>query len=777
MKKNIDKKIILKYFLMFLIMSILSGAKIFSTNPFLTASLFAFMWTGFNVITISACYFFVSLMYEFGLNNLYITLVVLLVMLTSYFVHKKLKKPMNLMLISIYLLISQTCFIYYALASLDLWQIVFYMLLLLISLYLFVLVFQVSILRGLFYRLTLSEACAFVYLICCLGLGLSNIELLELSVFKFVSVLIILLLMFIKKEKEAMYFSISMALGYLLGKQDAIMFSNIIILFLASNYFRYPHKYRLCLTVLFVDSCFQICFVSGFYDAMLGVITSVLAVICACAFPEKIIRQIQDKFYVCESEMSMRNIVNMTRSNLHKKFTDLSNVFNEMKAIHLNLIKSDLSHDQVVNMLTKELMTGMCKDCLNKQKCYKGFGSDELSLISKLIDIALKKGKVSLLDIPSSLSVKCNMVNLLIGKINQIVTQYGQFLSVKRDVNNVKVLLAEQLGAVGQIMLDLGSEIDKHICFDSHEEAGILSELLNENILCSEVLIYNEKGEEPSVNLVIKGDGAYNPNVEKLISKRLKQKMKVIKVEPIEINGYYSVFLERENDYEIVFGLSSFTKTGSGESGDTHSLLRLGKNRYLLALCDGMGSGKEANRVSGLTIGLIEDFYKAGFSDELIISSVNKLMSINNQECFATLDLCLVDLNKEMVDFIKVGAPYSYIKRKNEIEKIEGCALPVGVLENIQPSVIKTSIDTQALIVMATDGVMDAFNDSEEFEDFLKGIVSTNPQVIAQTILDEALTRNDNISKDDMTILVVRTFRKNTSKTQNGKNSISSFNS
>ena len=222
--------------------------------------------------------------------------------------------------------------------------------------------------------------------------------------------------------------------------------------------------------------------------------------------------------------------------------------------------------------------------------------------------------------------------------------------------------------------------------------------------------------------------------------------------------------MERENDYEIVFGLSSYIKTGSTESGDTHSLLRLGKNRYLVALCDGMGSGIQANKTSALTIGLIEDFYKAGFSDELILSSVNKLLAINNQESFATLDLCLVDLNSEMLDFIKVGAPYSYIKRENQIEKIEGGALPVGVLESIKPAVTKSSIDTHSLIIMATDGVLDAFGDSDNFEEYIKGIVSTNPQVVAQTILDEALSRNDNISKDDMTILVVRTFRKNCSK-------------
>ena len=62
---------------------------------------------------------------------------------------------------------------------------------------------------------------------------------------------------------------------------------------------------------------------------------------------------------------------------------------------------------------------------------------------------------------------------------------------------------------------------------------------------------------------------------------------------------------------------------------------------------------------------------------------------------------------------------------------------------------------------MMTDGITDAFEDIDKFTDFVKSIASTNPQTIAQTIIDEAVRRNDNVNKDDMTILVVRTFRKN----------------
>jgi stage II sporulation protein E len=93
----------------------------------------------------------------------------------------------------------------------------------------------------------------------------------------------------------------------------------------------------------------------------------------------------------------------------------------------------------------------------------------------------------------------------------------------------------------------------------------------------------------------------------------------------------------------------------------------LGGNKFLLALCDGMGAGESAHKMSAMTLGLIENFYKVGFDNDIILESVNTLLSINNQENYSTLDICLLDLEKEIADFIKVGAPAGFIKHESNI--------------------------------------------------------------------------------------------------------------
>ena len=73
----------------------------------------------------------------------------------------------------------------------------------------------------------------------------------------------------------------------------------------------------------------------------------------------------------------------------------------------------------------------------------------------------------------------------------------------------------------------------------------------------------------------------------------------------------------------------------------------------------------------------------------------------------------------------------------------------------------KTTVSTKDIVIMATDGVIDAFETQENFQEFVSHLASNNPQTLAETILNEALSLNKMEAKDDMTVLVARTYLKN----------------
>ena len=179
----------------------------------------------------------------------------------------------------------------------------------------------------------------------------------------------------------------------------------------------------------------------------------------------------------------------------------------------------------------------------------------------------------------------------------------------------------------------------------------------------------------------------------------------------------------------------------------------------MLAVCDGMGSGEEAQKMSDTTISLIENFYKADFDDETILSSVNKLLSMQMTDNYSALDICVLDLSSALADFIKVGAPAGFIKHKDSVEVLRGAgALPIGILQDIKPSIDKKVLEVNDIIILCSDGIIDAFEHEDKLKSFINNLSITNPQEIADMVVHQAISLNNSEPRDDMTCLCARLY-------------------
>ena len=128
-------------------------------------------------------------------------------------------------------------------------------------------------------------------------------------------------------------------------------------------------------------------------------------------------------------------------------------------------------------------------------------------------------------------------------------------------------------------------------------------------------------------------------------------------------------------------------------------------------------------------------------------------------ENYSAVDICVIDLKQALGDFVKVGAPQSFVKHKDSTESIEGSgALPIGILQDIKPSISKKLLNPDDMIVLCSDGITDAFGDSDKLCTFINDTQTTNPQEMANIILSKAEELNDNVPKDDMTVLCARLF-------------------
>ncbi len=218
---------------------------------------------------------------------------------------------------------------------------------------------------------------------------------------------------------------------------------------------------------------------------------------------------------------------------------------------------------------------------------------------------------------------------------------------------------------------------------------------------------------------------------------------------------------ENTSKFMIQVGTSRTTKHESEVSGDSSCQSKLHDGKYMIAISDGMGSGKEAKKSSGTAIKMLERLLTSGFDKDISLGLINSTISLNcKEDMFSTLDIGIIDLVKGNIEFIKNGAAPSYIKHGKKVEIIKSLSLPAGILDNVDLVVYDKDINDGDIIVMCSDGIIESnteYNNKEVWlKDVLENIETDNVQKIADIIIAEAIDNGYGIAKDDMTVFVIK---------------------
>lgn len=223
---------------------------------------------------------------------------------------------------------------------------------------------------------------------------------------------------------------------------------------------------------------------------------------------------------------------------------------------------------------------------------------------------------------------------------------------------------------------------------------------------------------------------------------------------------YYS-----EDKYKLQVGVATSTKEGSKVSGDSNIATKLEDGKYLLAISDGMGSGEEANQSSKIAINMLAKLLKAGFDKETSIKLINSSLIANTKEdMYTTLDIQILDLFVGNMEFIKNGACPTFVKRNKEVQLLKSLTLPAGIVEKSDLIVYDYDLEDGDILVMCTDGIIDAnteyINKELWVKYLLEDINTDDAQQIANMVLNEAIDNEFGMKKDDMTVIVAKINKK-----------------
>lgn len=749
----------LKYFLFFILLFLLSVANVSGLHPFAFGMLFALVWCNQKIYVIAPLYVLSGILVDVSLNNLLCLCVTAGVFVLFYLLHLKLKKPLTTLLIGIYAFLSQFAYLYLNSYNAESFvSAIICVFIGIVCLYAYLFFMQSLLIRGLRRRYTLDEIISAGVLCVALGVGISCMPDV-LGIFsKTILLFLTIFFVWIFSASTSISFSVLLALGAVIGSQNLSLFLSITLCSIVCNIAKSNKKIFAVLSMIFVDLFVNLYFFSDFNAYML--LSSLIAATLFLLIPNKSLAKLSN-IIICESdEFALRNIIKRSRSVFHKRLWGVSEIFLEMQNVFMSMAKGNLSPQQSIDYIISETKKCVCEKCAKKNDCLRANAKRTDEDLKTLIALSLARGKVNVLDVPSSLSSRCRSLQILINTINNSSKEYNSYVRMRNGMNESRILIADQLFGVSQILKSLASEVNLNITFDVSKEKQIIEELLTIHILCSEAVVYFKNESIKNVTLVVRKSDAERPEIGKIVSKILNSKMEICSVSPSDKTGFCVVTLRMFVPYDVLFGSAGVMKNGGTISGDTHSVLRLGDDKILMALCDGMGSGSSAEKVSSLALSLIENFYKAGFDSSIILSNVNKLITMKGEENFSALDICVFDLRQSFCDIVKLGSPMGFLKRKDETYVIEAGALPLGIIEDVKPNLSSYALNENDMIILMTDGVIDAFGDFEELKAFVNDLKISNPQTLADCVLEEALRKCGNYAPDDMTILIGKIWQK-----------------
>ena len=365
-------------------------------------------------------------------------------------------------------------------------------------------------------------------------------------------------------------------------------------------------------------------------------------------------------------------------------------------------------------------------------------------------------------------------ISEMIKKINySYKTSKMNFVYKKKIEENNKNVSA-QLQGVSDIIAEVADELEEsqntEVDEFKKEKEQIIQLLKQKQITIDEIYLKKEETGRYKVTIyqkvceTIDGEKCPYKTIGQVLSRVLNEKLNLVE----QVCGLRKkedvckfTFMSKDK-FNLQIGIAKSTKEGSPISGDTSIQTRLEDGKYLIALSDGMGSGPEARKSSKIAIKMLERLLTSGFKKDTSIKLINSTLatSMKEEDMYATLDIAILDLYAENMEFVKNGACPTYVKRNKEVQLLKSISMPTGILDNIELIVYDKDIQKGDIIVMCSDGIIESNSDYQNKELWLKYLLeeinNDDVQKIADIIISEAIDNDFGKEKDDMTVIVAK---------------------
>lgn len=209
------------------------------------------------------------------------------------------------------------------------------------------------------------------------------------------------------------------------------------------------------------------------------------------------------------------------------------------------------------------------------------------------------------------------------------------------------------------------------------------------------------------------------------------------------LNGYHHICLADDIPFEIDAYADS-VKNSYTSSGDTFSIFRF-RQSMVCMISDGMGNGERAAQSSRLITNIFQRMMVSGIPQDSAIKCINKLIQ---SDTYATLDVICFNRSQGVAYISKSAACPTFLLRDHQVYEINGSALPVGIISQMQPDCFQIDLQNGDEYLMISDGIY-----MDEIYKWLKERPNKNVKEDVECFAELLKKKR---RKDDSTIVLAR---------------------
>lgn len=433
-----------------------------------------------------------------------------------------------------------------------------------------------------------------------------------------------------------------------------------------------------------------------------------------------------------------------------KRISALSDAFGELAECYLTPCTG--ADEQ---MLIGRMRERLCTGCPGYGQCWdSGSGAARFlcGLVSDAVAWAAQGGEGDLFedDMPPDVLRMCRRGRFVPERLGNMLSDFALCRQNEKRRNSENRLISAQFMQAQQLLDGVAREQMKPIRLRNRQSARAAAILEGMGIPLREVLMISQPRAEM---IAVLREGRWTREMANAASVQLTKSFGRL-YSPEGEPGREMRFVRSPNYYADT-GACCISRDAGVPSGDSHLIKMIDNERILILISDGMGSGEAAARESAAAVKLLAKFISAGVEYPLAIETVNAmLLNRSGEDMFATVDMLILNLTTGTAEFIKLAGCPSLIIRQDEIYRVEGGRLPLGILEKVQPAVTRMQLQPGDIVLMGSDGVMDAVDADDFYQDLQEG--TENMPDMAQRVLTLAENNRQRGRRDDMTAVCIR---------------------